>query len=97
MKRSPKHDALTFALTEGAVGPGCKAGVRGTRRVNRRTVDALVRSGHLFYVAPGPESDGWCKLTDKGEELARRVFASVMGFEHRGAPGTLSSASGVTR
>ncbi len=87
--------ALTFALTEEAVGPGAHA---GRTRITAGTVRALVRRG--LATADGVQQlehgDTWVKLTAAGEVLARAEFLATRGHEWPVAPFTLAAVDAVT-
>lgn len=77
--------ALTFALTEGEVGPGCDA---GTARVTSATVQYLIGAGLATTEGvPACERDGkvWVRLTYLGKAVARRVFEASRGFAWKSA------------
>jgi len=72
--------ALTFALTEGEVGPGADAVCMKRRKrrapVRAETVRGLVRAGLL-----SSKADGWGTLTVEGRAVAHRAYIADRGHE----------------
>lgn len=77
--------ALTFALTEGRVGPGCQGWARNSKpmRATNAAIGALIDLG-LAYPVEINDGEVWVLLTVKGDAEARRVFAETRGYAWKG-------------
>lgn len=75
-----QSSALTFALTEGSVGPGCDP--QGQARITKATIAHLVNKGLAVEIEQKPNDDfwrGWIKLTDTGRIEAHHEYVITRG------------------